>query len=106
MSLLDFKKFDLFKKREKKKPEFSVATLKNQEKIPLKELFPDRFINDNTRYRTFYDFLVASKFDWKKQEEIDLTALDLFVKKKTKFPTWEAMKKKATAEYYSRKLGF
>jgi len=103
---IKFKDFDVFKKREKRVVKADIHTLKTQEKIPLKELFPDRFIKDNTKYRTFYDFLVASKFDWLHPDDIDEADLDKFVKKRTNFNSWALMKKKATGEYNARKLGF
>ena len=89
--------------------EQAARELENQEEIPFSDLFTVKFMQANTSFSTFDEFLSAGGFRAETDEEFDAIpedALDQHVAATTGFGSWEDMLESATQEYISKKLGF
>ena len=73
------------------------------------EIFPNKFMIENTNFSTIEEFLLSSPEKISSNEELekaDETILDTFVSEQTKFSTWEEMLSTATERLILDRLGF
>ena len=87
----------------------AAQELERQKDIPFSDLFTTEFMQMNTPFSTFADFLSAGGFRAETDEEFDAIpddAFDRHVATTTEFDSWEDMLVTATQEYISRKLEF
>lgn len=62
--------------------------------IPLSELLPDKFFQENTPYASFKDFLAAGGFHPETRADIEAipqSAIDSYVAATTKFKDWHEL---------------
>ena len=77
--------------------------------VPINELFYDEFMLRNTDFSSIDDMFAASGF--KVETSDDFAAIpddewDAFVKARTRFESWEEMKKAAVQQWAAGRLGF
>jgi len=73
--------------------------------VSFNDLFTPSFMTSYTNFSTFNGLLEAGKFDVKSLEDFMAildAKFDVFIKKTTKFKTWEKMQSAAVAEYLKR----
>ena len=72
--------------------------------VTFAELFPDSFMQLNTRFSTMQEMLDASGID--NPEEIQDDSWNRFVAEHSSFSGWEDMKSTAGGEWAKKQLGF
>lgn len=83
--------------------------LDGEHSVPMNELFHDEFMLRNTDYPSIDEMFAASGFKIETSE--DFAAVpddewDAFVKNRTRFASWDDMKKAAVQQWAARRLGF
>lgn len=90
-----------------KKMERDVKKLSKPQSIQITELFTDSFLAKNTKFNNFVEFEQSEIFTkYKTIEEIPDVEMDEFIKRNSKFDSWEDILGTATEEYIAKKLGF
>lgn len=87
----------------------AAKNLEGEHSVKLAILFPSEFMRKYTRSQTIDEFLQATGYKMESQADFDAipeTAMDSFVRARTRFKTWEEMLGKATEEYIARRMGF
>lgn len=75
--------------------------------VPLSELLPDSFFQENTPYTSFKEFLAAGGFYPETKADIEAipqTAIDAHVAATTKYKGWHELMQEALQQFLSRKL--
>ncbi|KUO69829.1 MAG: hypothetical protein APF81_06215 [Desulfosporosinus sp. BRH_c37] len=79
---------------------------KSMSMVSFKDLFTPDFMTTYTDFANFSELLINGKFNVNSLEEF-LTILDKkfdkFIKKRTKFQSWEEMQSTAVADYLKKK---
>lgn len=76
-------------------------------KVPLSELLPDKFFQENTPYKSFKDFLAAGGFHPETREDIEAipqSVIDAHVAATTKFNNWHELMELALKQLLAEKL--
>jgi len=76
--------------------------------VPFSELFPEPFMRKYTEHSTFQELLDSGGYAVQSTEDflkIPHEAWNAHIVKKTKFSSWDEMRKQAIGEYTKRKLG-
>ena len=84
----------------------SAENHKEEDELPLPELFNENFMTQYTRFSSFNEFLEAGKFEVNSLEDIKAIPNDLFdahIASATKFINWQDMKINAEKEYAAKK---
>lgn len=79
---------------------------KEEEELPLSELFNKNFMTQYTRFSSFDEFLEVGGFEVSSTEDIKTIPgdlLDSHIAHTTKFINWQDMKIKAEKEYAAKK---
>ena len=75
--------------------------------VSFRDLFPDSFIRNHSKFSSIDDILEQSGFRCETQKDfdaIDEPRLDNFICENTDFESWDAMKQAANVEYVKRKI--
>lgn len=92
-----------------KQMEKAAKELEKGENVPFSVLFSSTFMNKNTQFNSFEEFLSAGGFEVNSQEDFEAIPdddMDTHVAKTTKFNSWDEMLSTAGEEYIVKKLGF
>lgn len=87
----------------------NAQALEGTHEYSFDEIFPNKFMIENTNFSTIEEFLLSSPEKISSNEELekaDETILDTFVSEQTKFSTWEEMLSTATESLIIDRLGF
>jgi hypothetical protein len=79
----------------------NLKSLDGENSVPIKELMPDSFIQQNTEFTSFENLLESSGF---KVEELKDKGFSDFIASHTKFGDWQEMLDAAAARYVKRRL--
>lgn len=88
------------------KLEKNLKDLDGENKVPLSELFSNKFMQKNSTFTSFSEFADESTFDFSDIESIPEDELDIFITKKTNFASWKEMLNSASKEWAIKKLQF
>lgn len=84
----------------------NAEKMSGDNEVSSKDLFPDSFMRKNTEFSSFSKLLEAvGVTDNDSFEKLPEEQLDKLVSQKTRFSSWENMKKEATGDYVTRQLG-
>jgi hypothetical protein len=95
--------------RKLKKMEQSAQAIEGTNSVPFTELFPDGFMKKFTTFTSIENMLNESPFTIQTDEDfaaIDDSEWDEYIRKVTKFHSWEQMQEEAALEWTAKKLGF
>ncbi|MNH75605.1 hypothetical protein D3C73_278490 [compost metagenome] len=95
--------------RQMKKMQKAAKDLEEESEVSFEILFNETFMAKYTSRRSFDDFLTYGGFIVNSQEGFEAIPddeFDAYVKKETKFDSWEEMQETAMGEYVAKQLGF
>lgn len=81
--------------------------LDGEKEVALEVLFDENFMNEYTSYNDFYKFLEDGGFKVETAEDFDRipeNKLNEYVKRQTKFTSWNEMLENASGEYLENQL--
>lgn len=82
--------------------------LDGENEVPIEELFPDEFMEENTDFESLESFFRDSPWDWERDdlEDIPEEKLDEYVRTHSQFSSWEEMMSEAGEIWAAKQLGF
>jgi len=90
-----------------RKLEQNMRTLSGTQRVALTEILSPAFMRAHTRFSSFENMLEKSPFTVKTAEDfraIPDAEWEAYVRRSTKFTSWEAMQKQAGAEWVKARL--
>lgn len=87
----------------------NAERLHGTHQVPLTDLFNDEFLLQQSDFATLSALFEATGFKLDTQEDFDQVpeaAWDEFVRRKTRFNSWQEMYSAATKEWMTREMGF
>ncbi|MDQ0222278.1 hypothetical protein [Streptococcus moroccensis] len=87
----------------------NAQALSGEHDYSFDEIFSDRFMSENTNFKTIQEFLLSSPENISNPEDFknaDEAIIDTFVSQQTKFSTWREMMTEASKTLLTNRLGF
>jgi hypothetical protein len=94
-------------RRKLKKLARAAEKLDGEHQVSLDQMFHPLFMLENTSFGSIEEFLEASPFTIKSQEDfdsLDESILDGYVRDKTRFQSWEEMKQAAVHKWMTKRF--